>query len=291
MGLLASRLAGGESLAEQSLDSVARQIRPPSPPPGRGPADRPADGPATGPLEPELRVLERFGVLEEAVRQRLVAELIASVQVDAPEAPEAPEASDALALQGPEVDPNLNDLRLKLWIEGHYEPLLQAWALRHSRDLETWIYVCLRVQEESMASELYLQVIDDGGDLSVLVDRHGLGEERWTRGVVGPVRAAQVAPELRECLEGAAVGQILAPRQVHDDWLILQLLHRFPADPEDGWREEVLWEMFQRDLDAMVARVLRRLREGPISLESAVETCSWQPSESQDLPLLPGMGS
>lgn len=274
MRLLASHLAEGGSLAEQALDRFAGQILMQS-----APACGDVLGMITGkPVEPELQVLQRYGVLEEAVRRRLVKGLIDSVKID---------SLDAVAMHSRSADFNLDTLRLKVWIKGHYEPLLHDWSLRHRRELETWVYVCLRVQDECLASELYLQASDDGCDLSVLVDRHGHGEGRWTRGVVGPVRAYRVALELRQHLEAADLGQILPPRQVHDDWLILQLLHRFPADPADGWWEAELWDIFQRDLGNMVARVLRQLQEAPISIESAMKACSWQPRESLDLPLLP----
>lgn len=267
MRLLASHLAGGGSLADQTLDSVARHSRPRSHPAQVVGLERPAPGP----MESDVQVLERYGVLEEAVRQRLVKGLIESVRIDSPDAP---------AAQGPNLDATLDDPRLKVWIEEHYEPLVQAWLLRYRHDLETWIYVCLRVQDESLASELYLQAIEDGCDLSVLVDSHGTGDERMTRGIVGPIRASRVIPEIRHILEEEPLGQIVAPQHVHGDWLILQQLHRLPADPADGWREDVLREIFQRDLASMVARVIRRLGEEPISLDSAVDSCSWQPGEA-----------
>jgi hypothetical protein len=48
--------------------------------------------------------------------------------------------------------------------------------------LESWIFSCLRVPQEGLAAELSLQLTDDGADLAVLTDRHGIGKERWTRG-------------------------------------------------------------------------------------------------------------
>jgi hypothetical protein len=48
--------------------------------------------------------------------------------------------------------------------------------------LESGLFSCLRVPEEGLAAELILQLTDDGTDLAVLTDRHGIGKERWTRG-------------------------------------------------------------------------------------------------------------
>ncbi len=44
--------------------------------------------------------------------------------------------------------------------------------------LGSWIFSCLRVPEEGLAAELFLQLTDDGADLAELTDRHGIGKER-----------------------------------------------------------------------------------------------------------------
>ena len=67
--------------------------------------------------------------------------------------------------------------------------------------LESWIFSCLRVPEEGLAAELFLQLTDDGADsVAVLTDRRGIGKERWIRGVVGPVRVSRVAEPLQQVL-------------------------------------------------------------------------------------------
>jgi hypothetical protein len=54
------------------------------------------------------------------------------------------------------------------------------------------------------------------------------------------------------------------------------LLHRFPAEADGAWRDALLWDLFQRDLDGMVERARRRLQPGVPSLEAALEGLAWQ---------------
>ncbi|MEB3351286.1 MAG: hypothetical protein VKM01_03055 [Cyanobacteriota bacterium] len=260
MRLLGAQMASGATRGTPSLDAIALQLPAPLRPEAEaGPAR--AD-PLAMELAMELAVLQRHGLLDDLLRRHLVGQLIDAVALEPGQASGDPTHDE--------------DRRLRAWIEATYAPLLEAWLLGHQQAMETWIYGCLRVGEESLAAELHLQLIDDGADISVLVDRHGQGVERWTRGVVGPVRAAQVEEPIRRVLETLEVGAIQPPLQVGDDWLILQLLHRFPAEADGAWRDALLWDLFQRDLDGMVERARRRLQPGVPSLEAALEGLAWQ---------------
>jgi len=254
--------------------------------PGRSPPVRPD----------EVPVLVRHGVFHDVVRRILMESLIRTVSLDQQHhqamvlakaglgaQPDAP--MDAEALQD-----YMDDLRLRFWIETTYSDSLERWFLKHRHELESWIFSCLRVPEEGLAAELFLQLTDDGADAALLTDRHGIGKERWTRGVVGPVRVNHVAEPLRQVLAGMAVGAIHPPLEIGDDWVILQLLHRFPAEPDGEWRHDVRWSMFEADLDANAERVCHRISSGEgIPLEATLAELSWrhEDEEGEGEPQLP----
>lgn len=265
----------------------APEVPPPSP-------EREPDRPSPPVRPDDVSVLVRHGVLHEVVKRRLVESLIRTVTLDEADhramlraragvrqRPDAPMDEEALQDQ-------MDDLRLRFWIESTYRDSVERWFLKHRHELERWIFNCLRVPEEALAAELYLQLTDDGADLAVLSDRHGIGKERWTRGVVGPVRVSQVADPLRQALAGMAVGAIHPPLATGDDWVILQLLHRFPAEPDGQWRHDVRSMMFEADLDANADRVCHRLSSGEgVALEVNLSELSWQHQEADGDPLLP----
>ena len=259
---------------------------PEAPPPS--PACEP-DPPSLLVRPDDVPVLIRHGVLHGVVKRRLVADLIRSVILDEQDhqamlqaraavrpQPDAPMDEEAL------LDPR-DDLRLRIWVETTYSDAMDRWFLNHRHELECWIFSCLRVPEEGLAAELFLQLTDEGADLAVLTDRHGIGKERWTRGVVGPVCVSKVAEPLREVLEEMAVGAIHPPLAMGDDWVILQLLHRFPAEPDGEWCHDVRWNMFEADLNTTADRICRshqqRLR--PLSCAPAgTRSCPRAPQQS-----------
>ena len=309
---LKSSLGGGGSNQVRSLDKLAAsfleqrqqgsqpsqpeeririmeapEVSPPSP-------EREPDRPSPPVRPDDVSVLMRHGVFHEVVKRRLVDSLIRTVTLDEEnhramlraragvrQQPDAPMDEEALQDQ-------MDDLRLRFWIETTYRDSVERWFLKHRHELERWIFSCLRVPEEALAAELYLQLTDDGADLAVLSDRHGIGKERWTRGVVGPVRVSQVADPLRQALAGMAVGAIHPPLATGDDWVILQLLHRLPAEPDGPWRHDVRWKMFEADLDANADRVCHRISSGEgIALEVNLAELSWQLQEGEGELLLP----
>jgi len=253
-----------------------------------------SDQPAPSLRPDDVRVLMRHGVLHELVKRRLVESLIRTVSLDEEdhqamlrERAALHQQSDAPIDEGTLQD-QMEDLRLRFWVETTYSDFMDRWFLKHRQELETWIFSCLRVPEEGLAAELYLQLTDDGADLAVLSDRHGIGKERWTRGVVGPLRVSQVADPLRQVLAGMAVGAIHPPLAMGDDWVILQLLHRFPAEPDGNWSHDVRWNMFEADLDANADRVCQRISSGEgIALEATLAELSWQHQGGEGEPLLP----
>ncbi len=168
-----------------------------------------------------MPVLIRHGVLHEVV---LRARAAVGQQPDAP--------MDEEVQQDP-----MDDLRLRIWVETTYSDAMDRWFLKHRHELESWIFSCLRVPED-LAAELFLQLTDDGADLAVLTDRHAIGKERWTRGVVGPVRVSKVAEPLRQVLR---------------------------------------WNMFEADLNANAGRICHRISSGEaIALEATLAELSWQ---------------
>jgi len=245
----------------------------------------------------DLEVLRRHAVLDDVLRRCITEQLISSVIFDEATLKSLrDELWSGLMLRLPPIDSadpdwflNLDpstrarlqnrwdDLRLRFWIETTYATSVEGLFLQRRHDLERWVYACLRVDDQTLAMELYLQLSEDGVDLGTLASVHGRGDERWTRGIVGPVQACRVPSPLRETLDNLAAGAIHAPIQNGDQWVVLQMLHRFPAELEGELRDSLLWERFEADLDGMVERLAQRLLSDCGEPSELLAQLSWQP--------------
>jgi parvulin-like peptidyl-prolyl isomerase len=227
--------------------------------------------------QPFAELLLQRGILRELVTTVLLRRLRDSVQFSAEEAPQVltalwdgvpvePPASldgDWLAavpeaLRGP-LSQRWDQIRQQKWIETHYHDKVEPFFLQRRADLEQVVYGMIRLRNQGAAEELYLRLIDDQADFGALARSYSLGEERFTRGLVGPMLISQPHPAIRAVLDKLTVGEVLPPFRV-DQWVLLvQMEHRQPASLNDTTRLQLFTELFQIDLDATLDRTLQEL--------------------------------
>lgn len=161
-------------------------------------------------------------------------------------------------LQGP-LRERWDQIRLQKWMEITYRDQVEPYFLERRVDLEQVVYGMIRLRSQGAAEELYLRLLDDQADFGELARSHSLGEERFTRGLVGPMRISQPHPSIRAVLQTLAVGELHPPFPV-DNWiLLLRMEHRQPARLNDSTLLELSQELLEKDLDAVLEARLPEL--------------------------------
>lgn len=164
-------------------------------------------------------------------------------------------------VQGPVRD-RWDQIRLQKWMEEAYRDQLEPYFLERRDELEQVVYGMIRLRNQGAAEELYLRLLDDQADFGDLARSHSLGEERFTRGLVGPMLISQPHPTIRSVLQNLAVGDLHPPFRV-DNWILLvQMEHRQPARLNDATLLQLSQELLQRDLEAVLDAQLEALYPG-----------------------------
>lgn len=227
--------------------------------------------------QPFAELLLQRGILRELATGILLRRLRDSVQFTAEEAPQVltalwdgvpvePPASlngDWLAavpeaLRAP-LGQRWDQIRQQKWIESNYQDKVEPYFLQRRADLEQVVYGMIRLRNQGAAEELFLRLIDDEADFGTLARSHSLGEERFTRGLVGPMLISQPHPTIRAVLDKLTVGEVHPPFRV-DTWVLLvQMEHRQPASLNDATRLQLHNELFQKDLEATLDQALQAL--------------------------------
>lgn len=199
-------------------------------------------------LPPE-HVLERHGLLRPLAREAVLAQVAREVHLTEEEAERIPE--EAL----------VDQVRLHKWLEEHYGPKVEAHFLDRRQDLERVVFRTIRLRQLGLAEELYLRLLDEEESFGDLAARHSLGDERFTRGLMGPMPISQPHPNVRAVLDRLEIGDLSPPFAVDHTLLILQLEHRIPAALDEAMRQQLLQELMQPDLEAAVDSLLTQWRE------------------------------
>jgi parvulin-like peptidyl-prolyl isomerase len=174
-------------------------------------------------------------------------------------------------IQGPLRD-RWNQIRLQKWMETTYRDRLEPYFLERRADLEQVVYGMIRLRSQGAAEELYLRLLDDAADFGSLARSHSLGEERYTRGLVGPMLISQPHATIRAVLDKLTVGEVHPPFRV-DTWVLLvQMEHRQPASLNDATRLQLFNELLTQDLEATLDASLQAIYPGLLVRASPEES-------------------
>jgi len=152
-------------------------------------------------------------------------------------------------------------LRLQKALEQRYGERVEAHFLERRQDLEQVVFRLMRLPQQGLAEELYLRLVDDDASFGELSSRYSVGDEKQTRGIVGPVECGQLHATLRRVLASLAEGETHPPFLLDQAIVLVRLQHRRPASLNDGLRQRLLEELLQPELQASIeASLLDLLR-------------------------------
>ena len=234
---------------------------------------------------PELRraigaegrsLLKRYNLLKPLVEQMITSEAIAgvTVPVDALEKAKLElldqrgfetmeqwsEMLSGLGRSEEEVIERLERvIRRQEYIRERFAPKAEARFLERKNELDQVVYSLLRLANNFLARELYLQIESGESNFADLAKRYAEGPERNTNGIVGPVSLTQAHPVLVEKLRVAQPGVLLEPFRIADWWLVVRLERYSPATFTPEVSDQMCREMFDTWIAEETATTLSRL--------------------------------
>ena len=247
----------------------------------------------------DLAVLERYDVTADALRRRIVNDLLTSVifpehamaeviselmkDLDIPPPyPSRLEPEWLMTLSAKtrvDLMESWDDLRLRHWIENNLLDRATEYFHQSASDFDRYVYECIQVSNAEMAHKLIQLLAISESNFGQLATRYSEGEERWTKGLVGPVQASALGPELRSLLTRLRPGEIHPPCSVDGDFRIVRLLHHLPASLDQSLCKQLMWEIFEQDLDASVMHHLDQIEQSVGDLPALFQSFSLLPPE------------
>jgi parvulin-like peptidyl-prolyl isomerase len=226
---------------------------------------------------PALALLARHGLLRPLLRQIYLDDTLAQVELSEEERQQALAAfaqqrqiTSAETLEQFRQDQLLTEealtalierpVRLQRHCERSYRPKAEARFLQRKTELDRVVYSLIRLVDEGLARELYLQLDEGEVSFADLAAAHSEGPERSTRGVVGPVPLTQAHPLLVERLRTAPAGVVQEPFRIERWWLVFRLESLTPATFDEAMAAQMSEELFEDWLEAEVDVQLNALR-------------------------------
>ena len=226
-------------------------------------------------------LLSRFNLLKPLVEQMITSEAIAGMSVSSDALEKAKlellgqrgfetmeQWSEMLADLGRSDEEVIERLerviRRQEYIRERFAHKAEARFLERKNELDQVVYSLLRLANNFLARELYLQIESGESNFADLAKRYAEGPERNTNGIVGPVSLTQAHPVLVEKLRVAQPGVLLEPFRIADWWLVVRLERYSPATFSPEVSDQMCREMFEAWIAEETASTLNRL-EGEFS--------------------------
>ena len=221
--------------------------------------------------------LNRWGLLDQVIRERFVDELLVNCPFPEPE---------RMMLLRHELERkySFTDLTQKktwleqkqlteldfdrmaarrwqwlTWCRQHWGAELQTIFLRRKPELDQVTYSLLRLTDFELASELYLQIREGEARFSDLAKSFSGGPEKSNGGLLGPVSMSQPHPALSRLLQVSKPGQLWPPKQLEGWWVVVRLERLQPAILDSAMEERLLLEQGEQLLQNWVVQQQPRL--------------------------------
>lgn len=162
----------------------------------------------------------------------------------------------------------LQPYKLKKLCDERFSAKAESRFLERKQELDRVVYSLLRLSNQGLARELYLQIASGEANFADLAAQYSEGHEKGTRGIVGPVPLNQAHPTLMDRLRTATPGVVIEPFQIQDWWLVVRLEQLTPASFDQDIADAMSRELFELWIDEQLERNLADLRPQLLSVAS-----------------------
>ncbi|MEB3361314.1 MAG: peptidylprolyl isomerase [Synechococcaceae cyanobacterium] len=151
----------------------------------------------------------------------------------------------------------------------------EARFLQRKAQLDLVTYSMVRLKDANLARELYLRLAAGEASFAELSKQYSEGHERKSLGQIGPYPISNAHPELAERLRSARDGEVMAPFQVLEWWLVVRRETYEPAVLDEAMAKRMANELLQEWVEEEARRRLQELN----SLISAGQPTADQSSQ------------
>ena len=137
-------------------------------------------------------------------------------------------------------------LRIEKYKQETWSDDVDAHFIKRKAQLDRVVYSLIRVEKPEVAQELYFRIKDDENTFSALAMEYSQGTEAQTGGLIGPVEINAPHPKIAQILATCQSGQLVPPTRVGEWIVIIRLENYISAKLDDGMRQRMLDELFNR---------------------------------------------
>tara|TARA_B100000579_G_scaffold239098_1_gene196053 strand:+ start:2240 stop:2956 length:717 start_codon:yes stop_codon:yes gene_type:complete len=135
-------------------------------------------------------------------------------------------------------------LCLKEYCKNNFYHKVESTYLSKKESYDLYVYSLLRTSDALKAREFYLQIQDKEVEFGELSAKYSEGDEKITRGIVGPNPIVKCHPILRDALKASQVGELNPPLKIENLTIISRLETRMESKLDEKLTFQIAQELY-----------------------------------------------
>ena len=153
------------------------------------------------------------------------------------------------------------NLKINKYAKQNFKNELNDYFLSKKELLDEYEFNIIRVRDLDLANELYFQLDSEESDFAQLSKSYSFYSPLYPDGVFGPKNLRDINPIIRNQLFNTSVGNLIAPFQVNNWWLIIKLIEKKNAQLDTNTSQMLLNEIFNIFISKLVKSSLEYIYE------------------------------
>jgi parvulin-like peptidyl-prolyl isomerase len=146
-------------------------------------------------------------------------------------------------------------IKLEKFKQMTWNAYVETDFLKYKSKLDQFTCSILRTKDAELAQELYFRIKEGEQTFADLAPQYSQGTEAQSGGLIGPLAASNMHPKLFQILSSSKPGQLCSPQPLEEWFVIVRLEQYFPAQLDEGIRQQILERRFQEWLEQQLQAV------------------------------------
>ena len=142
-----------------------------------------------------------------------------------------------------------------------YDNKANTRFLSRRKDLEMVVYSLIRIKSQDLAKELYFKIESEEESLEDLANKYSEGNEKYSRGIIGPVPITQGHPSLADKLRVMQQGELSEPFLLDNWWCIIRLEKLINPSFNETIKSQMCKEIFDEEINNLVDSFIKKSSE------------------------------
>ena len=139
----------------------------------------------------------------------------------------------------------IRQFKISKFQKNNWSNQIDSYFLERKNQLDRVSYSLIRTKDAGLAQELYFRILEGEQTFAELAREYSEGPEAETNGFLGPIALGNAHPMIARQLFFSQPGQLSAPIEIEEWFVIVRLEKSMPAQLNDSMRQRLLNELFE----------------------------------------------